>query len=75
MSIRELNEEELMEVSGGFRGTVQMMATMAQTDMARALTDATYRSISAAVGWLRHKAPGGADEGTWTNIGHSGMGA
>lgn len=76
MSIRELDELELMEVSGGWR----TLATTALrdafiSDVARAALDSLYSGASAAARWLVNAAPGGADETTWNNVGYAGMSA
>lgn len=76
MSIRELDELELMDVSGGWRAAIgaALRDTIVQ-DLARHTLDNIYSSVAAAGRWLLRAAPGGADDTTWTNVGHSGMGA
>lgn len=76
MSIRELDELELMDVSGGWRALAGAALRDAFiSDTARFALDAVYSGVSAAARWVAGAAPGGADETTWNNVGYAGMSA
>ncbi|RZI59303.1 MAG: class IIb bacteriocin, lactobin A/cerein 7B family [Rubrivivax sp.] len=55
----ELTDEEIAQVSGGFWAGVAAAAA--------------WDAIKGFGSWVGEKAPGGADEGTWEQIGRSQM--
>lgn len=55
----ELTEEETMAVHGGILKGI--------------IINAVWDGMKSFVSWASRKAPGGADEGTWEQIGHSQM--
>jgi hypothetical protein len=64
--MRLLDEDELRTVSGGW-------GTVAKAAIGWTVNKALNGGFSAASGYLSSHAGGGADEGTWANIGHSQM--
>lgn len=76
MSIRELNEMELEVVAGGFRGVLGSAIMGEIVDrFSRGVVDLATSAVQRAGRWLVESAPGGADQGTWERIGHSGLSA
>ncbi|GAA5787278.1 hypothetical protein [Chitiniphilus shinanonensis] len=65
--MKELCFNEISEIHGG-KNILQEVAV-------GVIGGAAWDAIKGAVGWAAEKAPGGADETTWTNVGNSQMGA
>lgn len=75
MSIRVLNELEMDEVAGGWGDLATRYRTYIVEAFVAATVEAVIGGITNAARWVVKSAPGGADETTWTNVGHAGMGA
>ena len=73
--IQELSAEELDLVTGGWAALGGALATEIRGRVVVGIVDMGVSSARSAIGWVMNAAPGGADSGTWTMIGHSSMGA
>jgi hypothetical protein len=65
--MKELTHIEICEIHGG-KSILQEVAV-------GIIGGAAWDAIKGAAAWAAEKAPGGADDTTWTNVGNSQMGA